>query len=51
MSLLISSVPQRSNGGDADVNAYNRFLVDLGSGTFKIYAFATSDSEIKVEYV
>lgn len=27
------------------------FLVDLDSNTFKIYAFATSDGELRVEYI
>ena len=41
---------QRSNGGvQTWLNISD--LVDLGSNTFKIYAFATSDGEMKVEYV
>lgn len=42
---------QRSNGGVQTWLNISDFLVDLGSNTFKIYAFATSDGEIKVEYV
>lgn len=42
---------QRSNGGVQTWLNTSDFLVDLGSNTFKIYAFATSDGEIKVEYV
>lgn len=42
---------QRSNGGVQTWLNITDFLVDLGSNTFKIYAFATSDGEIKVEYV
>lgn len=42
---------RRSNGGVQTWLNISDFLVDLGSSTFKIYAFATSDGEIKVEYV
>ena len=42
---------QRSNGGVQTWLNTSDFLVDLGGNTFKIYAFATSDGEIKVEYV
>lgn len=42
---------QRSNGGVQTWLNISDFLVDLGSNTFKIYAFATSDGEMKVEYV
>lgn len=42
---------RRSNGGvQTWVNTID-FLSDLGSSTFKIYAFATSDGELRVEYV
>lgn len=42
---------QRSSG---DVQTWlntSDFLVDLGSNTFKIYAFATSDGELMVDYI
>nr|DAM83151.1 MAG TPA: hypothetical protein [Caudoviricetes sp.] len=42
---------QRSSGGVQTWLNISDFLVDLGSNTFKIYAFATSDGEMKVEYV
>ena len=42
---------QRSNGGVQTWLNISDFLVDLGSNTFKIYAFATSDGELRVEYV
>ena len=42
---------RRSNSGVQTWLNTSDFLVDLGSNTFKIYAFATSDGEIKVEYV
>ncbi len=42
---------QRSNGGVQTWISITDFLSDLGSNTFKIYAFATSDGELKVEYV
>lgn len=42
---------RRSSGGVQTWLNISEFLVDLGSNTFKIYAFATSDGEIKVEYV
>lgn len=42
---------QRSNGGVQTWLNISDFLVDLGSSTFKIYAFATSDGELRVEYV
>lgn len=42
---------RRSNGGVQTWLNISDFLVDLGSNTFKIYAFATSDGELRVEYV
>ena len=42
---------RRSNGGVQTWLNISDFLVDLGSSTFKIYAFATSDGELRVEYV
>lgn len=42
---------RRSNGGIQTWLNISDFLVDLGSSTFKIYAFATSDGELRVEYV
>ena len=42
---------QRSNGGVQTWVNITDFLSDLGSSTFKIYAFATSDGELRVEYV
>lgn len=42
---------RRSNGGVQTWLNVSDFLVDLGSSTFKIYAFATSDGELRVEYV
>lgn len=42
---------QRSNGGVQTWINITDFLSDLGSSTFKIYAFATSDGELRVEYV
>lgn len=42
---------QRSNGGVQTWINITDFLSDLGSNTFKIYAFATSDGELRVEYV
>lgn len=42
---------QRSSGGVQTWLNISDFLVDLGSNTFKIYAFATSDGELRVEYV
>ena len=42
---------QRSNGGVQTWLNISDFLVDLGNDTFKIYAFATSDGELRVEYV
>lgn len=42
---------QRSSGSVQTWLNISDFLVDLGSNTFKIYAFATSDGEMKVEYV
>ncbi len=38
-----------SNGGDADVDKYNRFWSTSGSNTFQnLRAFATSDGEIRL---
>ena len=42
---------RRSNGGVQTWLNISDFLSDLGSSTFKIYAFATSDGELRVEYV
>ena len=42
---------RRSSGGVQTWLNISDFLVDLGSNTFKIYAFATSDGELRVEYV
>ena len=42
---------RRSNGGVQTWVNITDFLSDLGSSTFKIYAFATSDGELRVEYV
>nr|DAQ53578.1 MAG TPA: hypothetical protein [Caudoviricetes sp.] len=42
---------RRSNSGVQTWLNVSDFLVDLGSNTFKIYAFATSDGELRVEYV
>lgn len=42
---------RRSNGGVQTWVNTTDFLSDLGSSTFKIYAFATSDGELRVEYV
>lgn len=42
---------RRSNGGVQTWLNISDFLVDLGSNTFKIYAFTTSDGELRVEYV
>ena len=42
---------RRSNGGVQTWLNISDFLVNLGSSTFKIYAFATSDGELRVEYV
>lgn len=42
---------RRSNGSVQTWLNISDFLVDLGSNTFKIYAFATSDGELRVEYV
>jgi len=42
---------RRSSSGVQTWLNISDFLVDFGSNTFKIYAFATSDGEIKVEYV
>ncbi len=42
---------QRSNGGVQTWLNISDLLVDLGGNTFKIYAFATSDGELRVEYV
>ena len=41
---------QRNSGGIQTWLNISDFLVDLGSSTFKIYAFATSDGELRVEY-
>ena len=41
---------QRNSGGVQTWLNISDFLVDLGSNTFKIYAFATSDGELRVEY-
>ena len=41
---------QRNSGGVQTWLNISDFLVDLGSNTFKIYAFATSDGELIVEY-
>ena len=42
---------RRSNGGVQTWLNISDFLVDPGSNTFKVYAFATSDGELRVEYV
>lgn len=42
---------QRSSDGVQTWLNILDFLVDLDSNTFKIYAFATSDGELRVEYV
>lgn len=42
---------RRSNGGVQTWVNITDFLSGLGSSTFKIYAFATSDGELRVEYV
>lgn len=42
---------QRSVGSVQTWINTSDFLADLGSSTFKIYAFATSDGELRVEYV
>lgn len=42
---------QRNSGGVQTWPNISDFLVDLGSNTFKIYAFATSDGELRVEYI
>ena len=41
---------QRNSGGVQTWLNISDFLVDLGSNTFKIYAFATSVGELRVEY-
>lgn len=41
---------RRSSDGVQTWLNISDFLVDLGSNTFKIYAFATSDGELRVEY-
>lgn len=41
---------QRSSDGVQTWLNVSDFLVDLDSNTFKIYAFATSDGELRVEY-
>lgn len=41
---------QRNSGGVQTWLNISDFLVDLGNNTFKIYAFATSDGELRVEY-
>jgi hypothetical protein len=42
---------QRSSGGVQSWLNTTDFLADLGDSMFKIYAFATSDGELRVEYV
>ena len=42
---------RRSSGGVQTWLNISDFLVGLGSNTFKIYAFATSDGELRIEYV
>lgn len=41
---------RRSSDGVQTWLNISDFLVDLGSNTFKIYAFATSDGELRIEY-
>ena len=42
---------QRSSGGVQSWLNTTDFLTDLGGSTFRIYAFATSDGELRVEYI